>query len=121
MNKHLTDKEMVMMCASTNASLTKYASVISETANSSSVQPFSRFATAMSNSSISSTRWPNAKVFTNQPLRLTRRTSRRLNRKFPNRAFSKGTFYNVPFFIADFSGVCDIFYIKQQRGNYLCV
>ncbi|MGI6468006.1 MAG: spore coat protein [Syntrophomonadaceae bacterium] len=34
MNKHLTDKEMVNdVLASTNASLTKYASVISETAN----------------------------------------------------------------------------------------
>jgi len=34
MNKHLTDKEMVNdILASTNASLTKYANVISETAN----------------------------------------------------------------------------------------
>lgn len=34
MNKHLTDKEMVNdILASTNASLTKYAGVISETAN----------------------------------------------------------------------------------------
>ena len=63
MNKHLTDKEMVNdVLASTNASLTKYASVISETANPQLRSTIQQILTAMSNSSISSTRWPNAKV-----------------------------------------------------------